>query len=67
MAFGAPQLRKSQKAYAIEFWTELAYHDGLLTERLLRLSREIAMPRDTEDWASGMATVKKGRMARIKE
>ena len=64
---GAPQLRKSHRAYAIELWTELAYHDELLTERLLRLSREIATPRGTGDRASGMAAVKTGRMARIKE
>jgi hypothetical protein len=63
----APQLRKSQRAYVIEFWTELAYHDRLLVERLVRLSREIATPRGAGDRASGMAAVKKGRMTRIKE
>jgi hypothetical protein len=57
----------AEKAYETEYWTEVPYHEGLLTEPLPRLSMGIAIPRDVGDRASGMAAVKNGRMARIKE
>jgi hypothetical protein len=62
---GAPQLGKSQRAYVIVFFTESAYHEGLLTERLARLAMEIAIPREAGARANGMASVKKGGTARI--
>ena len=58
-------LRKSQRAYVIVFFTESAYHEGSLTERLARLEMGIAIPREAGARVNGMAAVKKGRTARI--
>jgi hypothetical protein len=64
---GAVQLGKSRITYAIEVWTRLTCSEGLATGRLTRLAMGIEIPPDVGGSASGMAAVKNGRIARIKE
>ena len=55
-------------AYAIEFVTQLAASfRGSADKGLPRLAMGIAIPREAGDWDSGMAAVRKGRMAKTKE
>jgi hypothetical protein len=50
------------------FWFRLSYREGSARGRLVaRLAMGMAIPRDAGGWASGMAAVRKGRMAREKE
>jgi len=63
LVVNALQLGKSQRAYAIEFWFSFTYREGSAL-LLLRLAMGMAIPRDARGWASGMAAVSNGRMAR---
>jgi hypothetical protein len=50
------------------FWFWLSYHERMARGRLLaRLAMGMAIPRDAGGWASGVAMIRKGRMARKKE
>ena len=61
-------LRNAGGAYAIESVTRLAASfRGSADKGPPRLAMGIAIPREAGGWASGMAEVRKGRMAKTKE
>src|SRR5216683_2804614 len=61
-------LRNAGGAYAIESVTRLAASfRGSADKGPPRLAMGIAIPREAGGWASGMAAVRKGRMAKTKE